>query len=112
MAKKLTKSLGAEDLTLAAEGVGEDIQSARNELGEELNLRGLAQAEHILCHHVERGRTSSTLLLEIRQGCGVVGEHRHHPTTERRKESPDGKKNRQKLSVIDGKPGGQGRPLA
>ena len=52
LAKKLTKGLGAkgplgaDDLALAAQGVGEDIQPAWNELGQELNLRGLAQAEH------------------------------------------------------------------
>ena len=58
LAKKLTESLrtegplGADDLALATRGIREDIQLAQNELGKELNVRGLAQAENRLSHRV------------------------------------------------------------
>ena len=116
LVKKLTKSLGtqgplgANDFALAAQGIREDIQLARNELGKELNVRGLAQAENHLSHRIESGRSSATLFLEVRQGRGV--EHRHHTTTERRKEPADSEQNCKELPVIDGKSGAQGRPRA
>ena len=109
-AKKMTKHLrtkgpfGTDDLILATQRVGEDIHLAWDELMKQLNLRVLAKTEDRLSHGVERGGASAPLLLEVCQGGGVVGEHRNHTTTKRRKESPESQQNCQKLSVIDGKP--------
>ena len=109
-AKKMTKRLRTkgpfrtDDLILATQRVGEDIHLTWDELRKQLNPRVLAKPEDRLSHGVERGGASTPLLLEVSQGGGVVGEHRHHKTTKRRKESPESQQNCQKLSVIDGKP--------
>ena len=66
-------------------------------------MKGLAETKNRLGHHTESGRSSATLLLEVRQGRGVVREHRHHTTTQRRKELSDHKQNRKELPMVDGK---------
>ena len=71
-AKKLLKRLraespfGTEDLRLAAQGICQNIELARNELQKQMNLMLLAKPENDLSHGLERLRMGTTLLLEIR----------------------------------------------
>ena len=92
-AKKLLTHLmaqrpfGAQDLGAPTERVGQDIQSARNELGKKVDGMHLIQAKDRLCYHVESRRTRPPFLLQVQQGGGVVGEQGYRLMAQKRKET-------------------------
>ena len=106
LAKRLRTegTLGTDDLIPAAQTVGEEVHLAGDELRKKSDVKILAKPEDQLSHGVESGGASATLFLEVRQGGGVVGEHRHNTSPKRRQETPKSQPHRQKLPVIDGKP--------
>ena len=67
---------GAQNLQAPTERIREDVEAARNKLGEQTNVC-LAQAKNGLSHLVEAGGTGTTLLVQVRQGGGIVGEQSH-----------------------------------
>ena len=79
--------LGTDNLIPSTQRVGEDVHLAGNELREKRELKLLAKPEDRLSHGVDSGGASTTLLLEVRQGGVVVGEHHNDTAPKRRKET-------------------------
>ena len=76
------RPLLSEDLRATAERICQNTEMAGNELGKELNRLRLAKAKELLSDRVQRGGSSSSLLPEVSQSCGVVGVQGYQPTPE------------------------------
>ena len=103
---------GAEDLPFAVQRIGQDIQLARDEPGQETNAMRLAKLQNGLGHGIE----------SLGPGCPPVSKGkpmpwccrptRQPPDPEDREENPDGEEIRKKLPVVDGKVEATLRPQA
>ena len=107
MTKELPKSwttkgpLGSQNLRTSTQGIHQNIQATRNELGKDANPMSLAKAKNGLSHRIECGRMCTALIPEIQQSRGIVGKQRDRLTLEKREKALNSIKDRAEPPMVD-----------
>ena len=69
--------LRPEDLRLATQRIGKNIEGSRDKLGNQTNPMMFAKPEDGLDHHIECRRMGAPLLPQVGESSGVVGKKGH-----------------------------------